>query len=231
LATVVIVDGADVCRAPIVEFTLRKQFAGPTWLSGLAVVSRGVEVTTGQRMCEVAALKLGLSTPATAFFEAHRSAVLTPEDLTGADLLLTAERTHRSAITRIFPEAKSKTFTWKEALVLADTAVDAVASGAAPRPTDLPALVALLARARGAVPLIEPPVQTAAFHWKPEEAADPLTTADGHEDEQLHRHTVEESYLVAAHLGQRFQELVTAAGRAARLGHPAGRDRWVHFRA
>jgi hypothetical protein len=74
-------------------------------------------------------------------------------------------------------------------------------------------------------------VQTAAFHWNPQEQADPLTTVDGHEDEQLHRHTVEESYHVAANLGQRFQELVTAAGRAARLGHPAGRDRWVHFSA
>jgi protein-tyrosine phosphatase len=229
--TVVIVDGADVCRAPIVEFTLRKQFAGPTWLSEVAVVSRGIEGSSGQRMCEVAGLKLGLSQPALAFFEAHRSQGLAPEDLLAADLVLTAERTHRAAIVRILPELKPKAFTWKEALVLADTAVDALANGAAPRPADLPALVALLARARGAVPLIEPPVQTAAFHWKPEEKADPLTTVDGHDDEQLHRHTVEESYLVAAHLGQRFQELVTAAGRASRLGHPAGRDRWVHFGA
>lgn len=231
MPTVVIVDGADVCRAPIVEFTLRKQFAGPTWLSRIAVVSRGVEGSAGQRMCEVAGLKLGLSQPATAFVEAHRSQGLTPEELLGADLILTAERTHRAAIVRILPETKQKAFTWKEALVLADASVDAVASGTAPRPVDLPALVALLASARGAVPLIEPPVQTAAFHWQPEEKADPLTTADGHEDEQLHRHTVEECYLVAANLGQRFQELVTAAGRATRLGHPAGRDRWVHFSA
>jgi protein-tyrosine phosphatase len=231
MATVVIVDGADVCRAPIVEFTLRKQFAGPTWLSATRVVSRGVEGSGGQRMCDTAGLKLGLSQPATAFFEAHRSKALEPEDLLGADLILTAERTHRAAIVRILPETKHAAFTWKEALVLADAAVDAVAEGAAPRPVDLPALVALLARARGAVPLIEPPVQTAAFHWKPKEEADPLTTVDGHDDEQLHRHTVEESYLVAASLGQRFQELVTAAGRASRLGHPAGRDRWVHFSA
>jgi protein-tyrosine phosphatase len=231
MATVVIVDGADVCRAPIVEFTLRKQLAGPTWLSATRVVSRGVEGTSDQRMCETAALKLGLSQPASAFFEAHRSTPLTAEDLPGADLILTAERSHRAAIVRIMPETKHRAFTWKEALVLADAAVDAVASGAAPRPADLPAIVALLATARGAVPLIEPPVQTAAFHWNPQEQADPLTTADGHEDEQLHRHTVEESYLVAAHLGQRFQELATAAGRAARLGHPAGRDRWVHFNA
>ena len=227
--TVLIVDGADVCRAPIVEFTLRKQFAGSDLLAREQVISRGVTAEPGRAMCEVASLKLGLSAAAVEFMEAHRSRTLQADDVTRADLILTAERSHRQAVLRMVPTAQARTFTWKEALVLADAAVDRAGSGGAPRPADLAGLVSLLVSARGAVPVIEPPVQTAAFHWGPE--ADPLATADGHGDEHIHRHTVEESYLVAASLGQRFQDLVNAARRAARAGHPAGRDRQFPFGA
>src|SRR5690349_11573356 len=103
LGMLLVVDGSDVCRAPIVAYTLREGFAAAARLSGAVVEDRGVEAEAGLTMCEGAATRLGFTGPAIAFFGAHRSSPLTVDDVRDADLVLTAERAQRSAVVRMAP--------------------------------------------------------------------------------------------------------------------------------
>jgi len=61
MSTVLVVDGADVCRAPIMEFTLKSGFADAAWLKDAAVLSRGLTAEPGRTMCEVAAGRIGFT--------------------------------------------------------------------------------------------------------------------------------------------------------------------------
>ncbi|MDH2442989.1 hypothetical protein QDR37_03420 [Amnibacterium sp. CER49] len=200
MKTLLIVDGADVCRAPIIEYTLRSALAGPGWLGSVAIASRGLTAQVGAAMCTAAADRLGVSPASVAFFTGHRAERLTPADVANAGLILTAERDQRSAIGALQRGAQVRTFTVKEARVLATLLREDVQAGVTPPPADLPALAAALQAIRGVIPVIEPAVKTSAFHWK-REATDPLSMADGHELASLHRHTVEEARETALVLG------------------------------
>ena len=218
MSTVLIVDGSDVCRAPIVEFALRKQLAGDSVLADTMVASRGLTVEHSRRICDLAAGRLGGSARAAAFSDGHLSEQLTALDAQSADLILTAERTHRSAVGRLAPHARARTFTLKEALVLASVLSDEVRTGRSRRPKDLAQTVALLDEVRGSIPLIEPPMNTNVFHRdRALPKADPLALVDGHEDAALHRHATDEAYQVALTLGARLVDL--AEDPMARIGH------------
>jgi protein-tyrosine phosphatase len=224
MGTVLIVDGSDVCRAPIIEFALQKQFAGEGPLADETVLSRGLDAPAQGLICDLAAGRLGSSMRAANFSVRHRSRSLTVEDAEGADLILTAERAHRSAVVRSSLIARSRTFTLKEALVLATVLTDEVRSGRSPRPSDMTETVALLDEVRGSIPLIEPPMHTSRFHRdRALPAADPLALVDGHEDAALHRHATDEAYQVALTLGSRLVELTE--DRLARIGSPSN-DWW-----
>jgi protein-tyrosine phosphatase len=217
MGTVLIVDGSDVCRGPIIEFALQKQFMGEGPMAEETVVSRGLETPGQQLICDLAAGRLGASMRAATFSVSHRSRALTVEDMEQADLILTAERAHRSAVVRMSPIARGRTFTLKEALVLTSVLTDEVRTGRSPRPTTLPETVALLDEVRGSIPLIEPPMHTSVFHRdRALPAADPLALVDGHEDAALHRHATDEAYQVALTLGSRMVDL--AEDRVARIG-------------
>lgn len=208
MSTLLIVDGSDVCRAPIVEFALRKQFAGDSPLADTVVASRGLDTEDGQPVCDLAAGRLGGSARASAFSDAHRSVRLTHFDANEADLILTAERAHRSAVARLAPHARARSFTLKEALVLATVLADEVRTGRTRRPRSLAETVDLLHEVRGAIPLIEPPMNTNVFHRdRALPKADPLALVDGHEDAALHRHATDEAYQVALTLGSRLVDL------------------------
>jgi protein-tyrosine phosphatase len=224
MGSMLIVDGSDVCRAPIVAFGLRSVF-GATWLADEQVTSAGITAEPGATMCESASARLGYSGHAIAFFGTHRAVRLTKAAVLGADLVLTAERSQRSAVVRLAPGTQALVFTWKEALVLADALVDRRRSGRLSAPAALPALALALHGARGTVPLIEPPVRTGPFHWRRAAESDPLTVASGHDGAAEHRRVTQESADVAAALGLRLSALVRAAapevflpdtGRAAR---------------
>ena len=194
MSTVLVVDGADVCRAPIMEFTLKSGFADAAWLAGATVLSRGLEAEPDRTMCEVAAGRIGFTSAAIGFYGAHRSRPLTREEVAGAALILTAERDQRSSVVRMLPGTQARVFTWKEARVLATIVTERVAAGTTAAPIDPAGLAALLHASRGSIPVIEPPVKTAAFHWRRQPAADPLSVTDGHEESTaMHRHTVDES--------------------------------------
>ena len=224
MSTVLIVDGSDVCRAPIVEFALRKQLAGDTPLSDALVFSRGLDADGTRGICDLAAGRLGGSARAAQFSDGHRGERLIRADADGADLILTAERAHRSAVGRLAPHARARTFTLKEALVLASVLSDEVRTGRSPRPKSLDETVALLDEVRGSIPLIEPPMNTNAFHRdRALPKADPLALVDGHEDAALHRHATDEAYQVALTLGARLVDL--AEDPMARIG-AAPNDWW-----
>ena len=217
MGTVLIVDGSDVCRGPIIEFALQKQFAGEGPLAAETVISRGLEAQNHDLICDLAAGRLGQSMRAATFSVSHRSRPITVEDAEQADLILTAERHHRSAVVRLSPISRGRTFTLKEALVLTSVLTDEVRTGRSPRPTDLANTVALLDEVRGSIPLIEPPMQTSVFHRdRALPASDPLALTDGHEDAALHRHATDEAYQVALTLGSRLVDLTE--DRMARIG-------------
>lgn len=212
---VLVIDGADVCRAPIMEFTLRSGFTEAAWLAGAEVVSRGLEAEPDRTMCEVAAGRIGFTGPAIGFFGAHRAKRLTRDDIVAADLILTAEREQRSSVVRMLPGTQARVFTWKEARVLATIVTQRVAARATPAPSDLVTVAAALHASRGAIPVIEPPVKTAAFHWRRPPATDPLSVSDGHEEPgAMHRHAVDESRQTAMAL----TGLLVDLGRAERPG-------------
>lgn len=224
MGTVLIVDGSDVCRAPIIEFALQKQFAGEGPLAAEAVLSRGLETPGQQLICDLAAGRLGASMRSATFSVSHRSRALAVADTEQADLILTAERAHRSAVVRTSPIARGRTFTLKEALVLTSVLTDEVHTGRSPRPTTLAETVALLDEVRGSIPLIEPPMHTSVFHRdRALPSSDPLALVDGHEDAALHRHATDEAYQVALTLGSRLVDLME--DRVARIGSAAN-DWW-----
>lgn len=230
MGIVLVVDGSDVCRAPIVAFVLGKRFAGAPLPGGWDVETRGLMARPGATMCESAAAKLGWSGPAIAFYGAHRATPLTTDDIPDAGLVLTAERQQRSAVVRMVPGTQAKVFTWKEALVLATVLADRVRNGVANAPEDLPGLARALHAARGTVPLIEPAVRTGALHWRRGKEHDSLSVANGHEGAALHRHVTQESHDVATQLGARIVEL-TAERLPSIEPAQAERPRWWRQRA
>jgi protein-tyrosine phosphatase len=224
VGTVLVVDGSDVCRAPIMEFAIQKQLAGEGPLAEETVLSRGLETPGQNLICDLAAGRLGASMRAATFSVSHRSRTLTALDTEQADIILTAERAHRSAVVRMSPIARSRTFTLKEALVLVSVLTDEVRTGRSPRPTTMAETVTLLDEVRGSIPLIEPPMHTSVFHRdRALPASDPLALVDGHEDAALHRHATDEAYQVALTLGSRLVDLTEDP--VARIGSSAN-DWW-----
>ena len=207
MGTVLVVDGSDVCRAPIVEFVLGRALGPESPFGEAQVRSRGLAASPGATMCESASGRLGFSGSAIAFFGAHRAAQLSADDIRDADLVLTAERAQRSSVVRMLPGTQASVFTWKEALVLATVLADRIQIGSAAVPPDLPALARALHACRGTVPLIEPAVRTGVFHWRRPADTDLLTIPDGHDGVAQHRQVTQETFEVASSLAMRFAEM------------------------
>ena len=108
MSTVLIVDGSDVCRAPIIEFALQKQFAGDGSMAETSVASRGLEATGQGLICDLAAGRLGATMRAATFSVSHRSRPLTAADVEQADLVLTAERVHHHLLVIALQRRESR---------------------------------------------------------------------------------------------------------------------------
>ncbi|WP_300681126.1 hypothetical protein [Nocardioides sp.] len=125
---VLVVCRRNVRRSPAVAALLR---AGG--LDGFTITSAGTEALVGDGfdMTMLAELRgRGLAVPT------HRARLLTPREIEGADLILTLERAHRTAVVRMVPAAVRRTFTLAEIgalIALADPAQTASASGAPQR--------------------------------------------------------------------------------------------------
>lgn len=108
---------ANICRSPTAARGLRVELDAAGITPDLITVdSAGVAALAGLPMCELAdtlaAEALGVTGP-------HRSTPLTKDIAESADLILTADRGHRSAVGRLAPRTRSRTFTLRQASRLA----------------------------------------------------------------------------------------------------------------
>lgn len=106
--TLLYVCTANLCRSPIAEYLTRElaavEIPDEKWVIG----SAGVHGTAGHPVHPRAAAELsrrGLDT------DDFRSTPLDVEAIDEADLILTAEKVHRSTVVRARPDASRKTFT------------------------------------------------------------------------------------------------------------------------
>lgn len=113
-AHIVMVCSANVCRSPVAEQHLRHLLID-RMLTGVTVRSAGVDGMTDQRIDSVMAKLLARDGVSSEDFRARR---LEAQDVTGATLILTAERSHKSRIVRQSPQALGRTFTMLEFVAL-----------------------------------------------------------------------------------------------------------------
>lgn len=155
---ILVVCTANVCRSPFAERLLRARLGGSLF-PGLVVLSAGTNAALGHDGCRAADRMLSRlgADPAAA---PHRPGPLTRELIDQAHLVLTADRAHRSVVAALAPDARSRTFTLREACALASAAARAP-GGQAPGAAGagfLPAFAEELHRARGlAQPVLDIP--------------------------------------------------------------------------
>ena len=141
--------GANVCRSPAMEFLttrpMRELDVGQSW----RFMSAGTSAVEAQRMCSSSAAALRGLPGGEAFVEAKRSHRLTPELVARAGLIVVATREERSAVARLAPEARSRTFTMVEAALLAESAAARDMGPTGGGPVTLGQLAALLHDNRG----------------------------------------------------------------------------------
>lgn len=109
---------ANVCRSPLMAFSFAH--GDGTALGGeWTVTSRGTNVGgTRLGICPVAASLIESVDGAKAFISAHRSAPLNGNQLAAQDLIIVASSAERSAIAKVNPDLRSRTFTLREATML-----------------------------------------------------------------------------------------------------------------
>ncbi|MBV9831356.1 MAG: hypothetical protein JOZ82_07145, partial [Marmoricola sp.] len=142
---VLVVCRANVCRSPAAQFLLGRALEqiGLDW----SVSSAGTTTLhTLPGMCASAAAGLAKTGGATEHAEQHTPRQVTSALVESAGIVLTASQEERSAVARLSPTARTKTFTLVEAATLAEHA-----GHVHPRPevTDPPSLARLLHEQRG----------------------------------------------------------------------------------
>ena len=99
---------ANICRSPSAAALLTDAVSAHPSLAALEVRSAGTAALAGAAGCDVAPALVDR-------WQAHRSTPLTAELIAGADLVLTAAREHRGVVLAQHPEARSRTFTIRQA--------------------------------------------------------------------------------------------------------------------
>jgi protein-tyrosine phosphatase len=149
----------NICRSPLAVAVLDGALAGHGLRSRITLRSRGEQADPGRPVCDQAlrtAQRRGLHTR---LIEEHLSSALDAEELSAADLVLTADRTVRAAVLKLDPRAAARTFTFREAVSLARLVeVDDDLRGE--RPRDLAGFAAALNDNRGLteLPALERPL-------------------------------------------------------------------------
>jgi protein-tyrosine phosphatase len=145
---ILFVCSGNICRSPLGAQVLTARL-GPD-AAAFVVESAGTIADDGAPMDGAAAeqcVRLGGDPTA------HRSRYLTPAIVESADLVLTAERSHRSAAVSLSPRATKRTFTIKQfARVIAGLEPGDLADVTSPQE-----LVERVARLRGTVPQLADP--------------------------------------------------------------------------
>ena len=152
-ATILVVCTGNVRRSPAIEAMLREGVGqiGGLARHGITVISAGSEALEGYDMDPMIASEVAL---AGTRLTRHQAYPLDVADIESADLIITAERSHRSEVARLVPSAVKRTFTLVEIAALGDllgrTALGGPAGSEADAATRLRTLVELapLQRAR-----------------------------------------------------------------------------------
>ncbi|GAA3533868.1 protein-tyrosine-phosphatase [Aeromicrobium flavum] len=139
---------ANVCRSAVAEFVASERSSE----SGLHIASAGTDAVPGQEICPQAEALVAEQPKGRDFARAHRSTRLTPTLTSGSALIVTATPRERSAVARMDPAARPRTFT----MVELDRLLSVLASTSGP--IDLATLVAQLHGIRW---------QAASEHWNP----------------------------------------------------------------
>ncbi len=128
---------ANICRSPSTAALLR--VALEQVLPGAVVTSAGVAAEPDYPACGVAASLVSSRSAGEAAsasvahdLEQHRSALLEAERVARADLVLALDRSHRSAIARLHPAGRPRTFTLRQAAAAADQVASSLAVGELP---------------------------------------------------------------------------------------------------
>jgi len=190
---ILVVCTANVCRSPLTEFLLQDLLRNTQGFESVAVGSVGNRPMRGVRMCDVAAS--GIEGPeAEAFVHAHKSLSATQSRLRKAPLILTASRSNRAAIAHILPQARSRTFTLKEAIALGEGFTLGGESG----PEAVKAFARYLESRRGVVAPVAP---SGIRRWFAP-STDPWSIVDGHNlGAKQHARTIAEVHSVVRTLG------------------------------
>ena len=108
---------ANVCRSRSGEALLRDAVAGRPELAGIEIQSAGTWAVPGSGWCDVAPALVGRT-------ELGGAQRLDADLVRWADLVLTAEREHRSSVVGFDTAARSRAFTVRQAARIADWLVD-----------------------------------------------------------------------------------------------------------
>ncbi|HWV49420.1 MAG TPA: hypothetical protein VN035_08185 [Microbacterium sp.] len=157
---------ANVCRSRVMQWTLGSLVSA----DAVTLASAGTHALRPDPICDVALDVLGDDVP-----PANRTSgavQLTAEAIDGADLIITATKHQRGEIALMSHDARDRTFTLREALLLGDLEGP---SGPAHAGSDLRAYAALLHGRRGRL-------QFAPASKLRRTAADPLDHVDVHQE-------------------------------------------------
>jgi protein-tyrosine phosphatase len=198
---------ANVCRSPLAEFVLREALDDLPGFESVLVESAGAGSARADAVCTRVAGRRDTEQWRD-LAAAHRPRTLTKALVSRSQLILTASRSARAAVARIAPDARSRTFTMRETLWLAeDYRPDPALAG---RDAVL-ALAAYLDRQRGLRPS---PVARPKRLWG-SAPADPFDIRDGHNiDERAHAATLDD----VEHDARRIAAQLSRAAQHAKPG-------------
>lgn len=128
---ILVVCTANVCRSPLGERVIAARLADAAH-DGLieehlvVVRSAGVDAEPGDPMCPQSAAVVHMAP------QEHRAQRLEPAMLEDANLILTADRSHRGECARMLPSCRPRLFTIVQAAALAEVVATALEAGELP---------------------------------------------------------------------------------------------------
>ncbi|MFB4354661.1 hypothetical protein RAC69_16010 [Microbacterium sp. LS_15] len=191
--SVLFVCAQNVCRSPLMAAAFQEALRAESELglgpSEWEVESVGTVASDGHRACRIAAEL----EPAAA---AHRSVRLEADDLDVADIVIVASLEERAVVARLRPQARSRTFTLREALLLGEQRVEAAS---------IAGYAAALDSRRGTLDL----PRRSSLPWR--RASDPLDVVDVHQlSPRAHRRGLERAASDARLLASRLRRDLAA---------------------
>jgi protein-tyrosine-phosphatase len=163
IQSVLFVCAQNVCRSPLMAAAFEEEFAargdtspdGHDWVFG----SAGTQAEPGRRSCRYAVDIVGAAS-------GHRSVRLEADHLDAADLVIAASLAERALVAQLRPNARTRTFTLREALLLGERRISA---------SSLAEYAAALHSRRGTLDL----PNRRALPWR-RDASQPLDVIDVH---------------------------------------------------